>query len=775
MWYAIAMKEFANVVVYATCFCVGVTAPLLAAMKYDENTVLRISRESASEAEVVETVFPTRDVVIAERVISPDGAGNSAPALQGAIDDVAKKGGGVVFLKAGSYSFRAPVTVRRGVTVRGDYSSESPAKGTVLRIFGGRGDEEGQSAFSLENGSGLEGLVFFYPEQQAASPVAYPWTVRTALGGPAGNNQTILDCSFVNAWQAIRVGPETNECHTFRRLRICALKTGFMIDMTTDIGRITDVLVSPEVWSKSGFRDAPECKSLSAWLKGSGATGAVYRRSDWEFVRGLSVRGYATGIRFEKAKVPTNAVIAGSDVTDCSTALQLDDLNWVGLACYDSVFSGTKSTLGCAPGFRSTVLFNACTLKGAPVVVSKRGTLSFSHCDISAALDASSGGMIKRIASDKVTPTIERIRAEFPAWPRPKGSRVLFASDFGALREGEDNTSAIQKALDEAGKSKDGATVYVAAGYYHCAGTLKVPSGVELRGSSNVPHHTQNGGTVLLATAGKGKENGEPFITLAHGSGVRGIGVWYPEQPISEPVAYPWTIRSLVPGCWLADVNLGNSWQGVDFAAYPSDGHRISYVSGGFFKTGVLVGNARSRGWVEDLQFNPHYMLRLSPRLTVNWGPKKPAINGEHPVYLFCRRELRGIVLRDCADEVVVGTFLYAARDGISFEGGMHASVLITGVDTACRGARLMLAKDGRVRVALGQIVPLGADVEAAIVGDAQNRGETAFMATQTWPKNPILVNDGTGYVVLDQVNACGCSLPDADPAVSTRLIHQSR
>jgi hypothetical protein len=213
----------------------------------------------------------------------------------------------------------------------------------------------------------------------------------------------------------------------------------------------------------------------------------------------------------------------------------------------------------------------------------------------------------------------------------------------------------------------------------------------------------------------------------------------------------------------------------VDFATYPSDGHRISYVSGGFFKTGVLVGNAMGRGCVEDIQFNPHYMLRLSLRLPVNWGPKKPLVNGEHPVYPFCRRELRGIVLRDCADEMVVGTFLYAARDGISFEGNTRANVLITGVDTACRGVRLMLAKGGRVRVALGQIVPLGSDVEAAIVGDAQNRGKAAFMVTQTWPKNSILVNGGTGPIVLDQVNACGCSLPDAGSTVSTRLIHWPR
>jgi len=748
----------------------------MSVMKHLLLAVVAISSAFAlSAAEVVETVFPTRDVVIAERVLKPDTSDDFAPALQGAIEEVARKGGGVVFLKTGFYAIRTPVTVRRSVTIRGDYTPDKPSKGTVLRIFCGKGDEDGQAAFSLENGSGLEGLVFFYPEQDAQAPVSYPWTVRTALNGRAGNNQTVLDCTFVNAWQALRIGPESNECHTFRRLRICALKTGFLVDMTTDIGRITDVLVSPEVWSKSGFSDAPWSEKLSDWLRKNGATGAIYRRSDWEFVRGLTIRGYATGIRFEKAKVPTNAVIAGSDVSDCSTALRLDDLNWVGLACYDSVFSGSDATVSCAPDFRSTVLFNACTLKGAPAQVSARGTLSFSHCDISATLDSSSGGKIERVESDVPASVAKRLRAEYPVWPRPKGNSVVFAADFGVSREADDNTSALQKALDEAGRMKAGATVYVEAGYYRCAGTLKVPSGVELRGANEVPHHTQNGGTVLLATAGKGEENGEPFMSLAPGSGVRGLGVWHPEQPISEPVAYPWTIRSLGPGCWLSDVNLGNSWQGVDFATHLSDGHRISYVSGGFFKTGVLVGNAKTRGWVEDLQFNPHYMLRLSPRLPVNWGPNKPSVNGEHPSYPFCRRELRGIVLRNCADEKVVGTFLYAARDGISFEGDTRADVLIHGTDTGCRGARLMLSKAGRVRIALGQFVPLGADAEGAIVVDESNEGKSGLLATQIWPKNPVFVNGGTGAVILDQFNACGSPPVTTTSSVLVRLAHYTR
>ena len=226
-------------------------------------------------AEVVETTFATRDVVVAESVLGPSAAeADFAPVLQKTVDEVAKLGGGVVFLRAGRYRFSAPVTVRRGVTVRGDYSAARPSAGTVVEIVGGRGEEEGPAAFSLENGAGLVGLLFYYPEQKLSAPAAYPWTVRTALEGRAGNNQTVMDCTFVNSWQALRIGPESNECHTFRRLGICALKTGFLVDMTTDIGRITDVVVSPEVWAKSGFPGAPAKQKVEEFLKSSGATGA---------------------------------------------------------------------------------------------------------------------------------------------------------------------------------------------------------------------------------------------------------------------------------------------------------------------------------------------------------------------------------------------------------------------------------------------------------------------------------------------------------------------
>ena len=172
-------------------------------------------------------------------------------------------------------------------------------------------------------------------------------------------------------------------------------------------------------------------------------------------------------------------------------------------------------------------------------------------------------------------------------------------------------------------------------------------------------------------------------------------------------------------------------------------------------------------------------MLRLSHRLPVNWGPNNDS-HGEHPSYPFCRKMLRGIILRDCADEKVTGTFLYAARDGLSIEGRTKADVLIHGTDTGCRGIRLSMSAGSRVRTALAQLVPIGADEEAAIVAeivaDAQNAGAAAFYATQIWPKNPVLVNAGDGKIVLDQYNACGGGgVEGKTQPVTSRLGHASR
>jgi hypothetical protein len=338
-----------------------------------------------------------------------------------------------------------------------------------------------------------------------------------------------------------------------------------------------------------------------------------------------------------------------------------------------------------------------------------------------------------------------------PAPPRPESAALFAVTDFGASPEKEDNAAAFQAALDRAGSKRGGGTVYVPAGYYRFRNDIKVPSGVELRGCSDVPHHTVSDGSVLLVCHGAGEEDGTPFVSLSAGSGLRGLTFWYPGQPLKEPVPYPWTVRSLGRRCWLKDVTVGNAWQAVDFATHRSDGHFISYLAGSMYRRGLFVGNSRGGGWVEDVQFNPHYAGRLSRRLPRVTGEGRGDAGGS--IIRHQQEHLEGIVFRDCQGEAVRGTFLFAARDGIAFRGRCGAQVLMHGSDACSRAAVLDLSAGGSVDFALAQLVTLGGFIDAQIVAVPGNAGDARFFNTQVWAGRRTALLEGTGRVRLEQFN----------------------
>ena len=119
--------------------------------------------------------------------------------------------------------------------------------------------------------------------------------------------------------------------------------------------------------------------------------------------------------------------------------------------------------------------------------------------------------------------------------------------DTGAMADAEtDNTDAFQQTLDTAGKA-GGGVVEVPAGRYRFEGTLSVPRGVTLQGTYRVPptvarKDDQPDGSILLAYAGRGSEEGPPFIRLAgSNSAIAGLVVVYPQWQQSDvpPVPYP--------------------------------------------------------------------------------------------------------------------------------------------------------------------------------------------------------------------------------------------
>ncbi len=750
---------------------------------------------SASAVEVVKPRFKTADLVLAEEVLvaSDHLTEDCSLRLQAAINSVAAQGGGTVFLCAGYYTMDGPVVVKEGVTLRGDHpqNHQDVAQGTVIRIMFGRGDEDGTPAFTVERGSGLRGLTLWYPEQSAAKPVQYPWTVF-ASEQVAGDNQSIFDCVFVNSWRAVRIGPGSNELHTLRRLKICALKTGIFIDSTTDIGRLSNLSISPAFWIESGLPGAPQgaqADIFCTWLLAVESCGLIIGRSDWEYIWRLNVTGYNRGVVFTKGKRgTTNAVMADSDITACKSALYVEALNLVGLSIYNSRLHGVEHSVVTSKEFNSVVQFHTCDFIG-DIRKDDGGIFSFKSCSMEN-LTAESGEIlmcdcsfesavigktIKRARilgfdrkkcvvknlseggdvaiAAKITEGIKPIKvAPLPAViPRPTSDALFVVTHYGASVELEDNAVAFQSALNAAEKNKGGGTVYVPAGYYNFRNDIVVPSGVELRGSFDVPHHTISDGSVLMPRHNAGIENGAAFVKLERGSGLRGLSFWYPEQPLSAPQAYPWCVQSHGKGCWIVDTNIGNAWQGVDFASHRSDGHVVQYLSGAMYKRGLFVGNSKKAGWVEDVQFNPHYMGRRSKTLPYNAGPGWKGDNLN--LIEYQRQHLKGIVFKDCHRENIRGTFLYAAHEGIAFYGKCDANILMHGSDTVSRAAYLNTDKGSQLRFALTQLVSIGKFMESAFVASKENKGAAIFQNSQVWAGDSTARFDGKGVMRLEQFN----------------------
>ena len=768
-----------------------------------------LSAAVVAAPQIVETKFPTNDVPIVDRVFNPPPPDQDASAaLQAAIDELAQAGGGTIFIPAVHVRLEAPIILKEGVVLRGDFMPQSDkGLGTVFDIVCGKNEPDGKPAFSVERGTGLREIAFWYPEQNASAPVPYPWTVY-ATAKNCGNNFTLFNCVFLNPWKAIHIGPEWNELHTIRNTQIFPFETGIFMDFTTDIGRLDGLhILSPE-YAANIYPSLPNLANPK--LDGINSVGIDIGRSDWEYIRNINVVGMKIGVRFRKGqKGSTNAVMAYSAIAACETALELNELDGIGVSLYSCTLAGTRQAVLTTPLFETVAQFNrcrfigmnseaivrangsgiltfdACDFAGQKGVVAEAGRLQFVNCDILSdqpftvqlgekvrMAQLLGGSFAQKAEVENKATNIDFVQSAVdPSFLLPRdfslrnittrdfqyfqSKNLVLATDYGASTDLDDNGPAFQKALDAAAE-KGGATVYVPAGLYRFKTNITVPTGVELRGCFSVPHHTVSGGTVLMPLQGKGDENGTPFVSLQPKSGLNGLSFWYPEQSTAEPTPYPWTVRSLGEGCWLVNTNIGNAWQAVDFLTHPSTGHYINYLSGGMIKRGLQVGNSMN-GTVIDIQFNPHYTERLPRNLP-------HAKKAEFFSFIDYQREnLEGIVVKDALNETMIGNFLYAARDGLAFKGKCTGDILMHGADTVWNPVALecdtvdnrVNLEDCELRFALTQLVPMGKGVVGGIVTRPTFSGKAIFANTQLWGgAAPTAKLDGNGTVILDQYNS---------------------
>ena len=192
----------------------------------------------------------------------------------------------------------------------------------------------------------------------------------------------------------------------------------------------------------------------------------------------------------------------------------------------------------------------------------------------------------------------------------PNLTSVVSVLDFGAVGDFNvtDNTAAFTAAL--AAVAAQGGIVFVPAGGYMFLGTLVMPQGTSLVGTfTTVPahdHSLRHDGSILLPKAGRGSTNGRPFVLVGVDCTFKGFSIYYPDvNPKIAPVPYPWTIQMLGDNAAVTDIELLNSWNGIN--ATLAHRHYIARVQGQPVNIGIYVDATYDIGRIEDVHWNPWF------------------------------------------------------------------------------------------------------------------------------------------------------------------------
>lgn len=569
----------------------------------------------------------------------------------------------------------------------------------------------------MNAGTGVTNLSIWYPEQNINDVKPYPWT----LFQTQGNCATIEHVTLVNSYNGFNSAP--SELHYVLDSYITALNKGIEVHVCTDIGRIENVSISPEYWAKSGLPGAPTLAELTAYTKAN-SVGFQMHRSDWEYISYLHISGYKTGIWIGRepgfADAP-NAQLYEVHVDNCENGLYVEDVNPYGILISNSSFGAAKggNAVYFYKDFSTSTQFNGVEFSGPIVSDGSDGVISFESCLFGKysdyALKINNGnvllsqchfenadkhvylGMNMRtlksvnsghkqrlkinnhsndakieIITDKkyaFEPIPKGLKTNIIAHPRPVSNQVLKAdfsraTGFNNQRPVKDISSELQSALD-ALKASGGGTLYLPAGRYLVDKPIKIPSGVELRGSWDVQHHTQNGGTAIFTNydGGDAGENAPSLIQLETNVGIRGItlaqlNIISGEYSAESPRKTPFLIQGQGPKVYVINVTIAIGDKGIDLASYDTSGHYVDYLGGVPLRAGIWVGGGAEGGFIRNMQFNPHYGSRLP-----EGGQGYPRV----AMMRFVQSNCSALKFADVKNQTIFNNFVYGSVYGIHF------------------------------------------------------------------------------------------------------------
>lgn len=335
--------------------------------------ILVAAGSAAAQTPVVQTTRPHDDAL----------AGDSA-AIQKRLDAAAPKGG-TVDLGVGQFLLDQPIAIPEGVCLQGTWQGPHHAqltKGTVFLVYADAGREDGPPLITLSPSSTVKGITFFYPMQRIPGTKAYPWTIQGR-----GMHNSVIDCTFVNSYQAMDFATHANELHYVRSCFGCPLKVGIRVDRCTDIGRIENVHFNPHYWARAEVPGIPQWPDLSRYLW-ENLVAFDFARTDWEYVLNTFCYGAKIGYLFRQTRHGTvNGNFLGIGADWCERAVVVEASQPPGVLITNGEFVGGEGSvvmMDVTASHAGVVQLSNCAFWGpcpTAVRVDGKGSVSLSQCN----------------------------------------------------------------------------------------------------------------------------------------------------------------------------------------------------------------------------------------------------------------------------------------------------------------------------------------------------------------------------------------------------------
>lgn len=302
--------------------------------------------------------------------------------------------------------------------------------------------------------------------------------------------------------------------------------------------------------------------------------------------------------------------------------------------------------------------------------------------------------------------------------------------EAGAVGDGRtDSTGVFQRLLNQAGAA-GGGIVEVPAGRYRIAGHLSVPANVTLEGVYRVPPTAGQAalsnltGSVLFAVAGRGSNDGEPFVRLAgNNASLAGLIIAYPEWKAADvpPVPYPPCVQSQdTENVGIQECLLLNPYEAIRLVR--AHRHLVRNVTGYPIWRGILVDECYDIGHIENVHFWP---------FGVAYDPADPYcrwINTQGTAFELARTDW----------EYVFNTFCFGYGVGYKFarsrQGSANGNFVGLGADSCERAVVVEQAQPPGLLIVNGEFVGRWSSTNAVCLQiEPQAEGKVSLVNCSFW------------------------------------------